>query len=372
MKPARVQVRTDSRGYEVVIGAGLIDQAGALLAAVTSARRVALLTDETVGELYGDRVTAQIARGGFEVFPLSFPAGEASKNWRVAGEILESLASSGLDRDDLVVALGGGVVGDLAGFAAATYLRGVSFAQIPTTLLAQVDSSVGGKTGVDLRAGKNLAGAFKQPLLVIADTAVLDGLPSAEWASGLAEVAKSAIIDSEGFTAWLERSVDGIAARDGAVVIEAVRRSVTFKSGVVSADERETGTRECLNYGHTFGHALEAAAGYGRIPHGLAVAEGMRFAVRLAVEVAGASLELVKRQDALLDALGLPFLPEAYASEDLLAAMRSDKKSRGGQVRFVLPSAPGHWSCVPVQESTIAQHIEAWRVSKSDQPSGSE
>lgn len=372
MKPVRVRVDTDPRGYEVIIGAGLIDQAGALLASVTSARRVALLTDETVGELYGDRVTAQIARGGFEVFPLSFPAGETSKNWHVAGEILESLASSGLDRDDLVVALGGGVVGDLAGFAAATYLRGVAFAQIPTTLLAQVDSSVGGKTGVDLRAGKNLAGAFKQPLLVIADTAVLHGLPGSEWASGLAEVAKSAIIDSEDFTSWLERSIEGIAARDEVVMLEAVRRSVLFKSGVVAADERETGTRECLNYGHTFGHALEAVAGYGRVPHGLAVAEGMRFAVRLAVEVVGASFDLVKRQDALLDALGLPFLSETFATEHVLAAMRSDKKSRGGQVRFVLPSAPGHWSCVPVHESTIAQHVDAWRASKSDRSSGGE
>jgi len=365
MKPVRVPVSPESQGYEVVIGEGLLDQVGALLSAVSGAKRVALLTDETVGALFGDRVTAQIARGGYEVFPLSFPAGEASKNWHVAGEILESLAAAGLDRNDLVVALGGGVVGDLAGFAAATYLRGVAFAQMPTTLLAQVDSSVGGKTGVDLRAGKNLAGAFKQPLVVVADTKVLSGLPEREWASGLAEVAKSAVIDSESFLEWMERSVQGLAARESAVVAEAVRRSVAFKAAVVSQDERETGTRECLNYGHTFGHALEAVAGYGQIAHGVAVAEGMRFAARLAVELAGASVGFVKRQDALLDSLGLPFMAESYPNEPLLASMRADKKSRGGQIRFVLPSSPGQWSCVPVDESTIAQHLDEWRESKA-------
>jgi len=365
VKPARVRVETASSAYDVVIGTGLLVDVGALLAEVTPPHKAALLCDDTVGELFGAVVGAQMARRGFEVFPLSFPAGESSKNWNTAGEILESLAASGLGRADLVVALGGGVVGDLAGFAAATYLRGVAFAQIPTTLLAQVDSSVGGKTGVDLRAGKNLAGAFKQPLVVVADTSVLQSLPDSEWASGLAEVAKSAVIDSEDFLVWLERSVEGLRTRDVAVVAEAVRRSVAFKARVVSADEQEHGERECLNYGHTFGHALETVAGYGTFPHGLAVAEGMRFALRLAVEVAGAPIELVKRQDALLDALGLPFIEQDFDTAALLGAMRSDKKARGGSVRFVLPTAAGEWRCEPVEESTIIEHLDAWLASKA-------
>lgn len=370
MSYSRVEVAPGGRGYEVVIGPGVIDDAGALIAQVSDARKVALLCDENVGEIYGARVAAQIARGGFEVVALTFPAGETSKTWQLAGEIIESLASAGLGRDDLVVALGGGVAGDLIGFAAASYLRGVDFVQIPTTLLAQVDSSVGGKTGVDLRAGKNLAGAFKQPLIVLADTTVLSTVPDIEWTSGLAEVAKSAIIDSEEFTAWLERNASQLMQRDEASIIDAVARSVEFKAAIVTADEREAGQRECLNYGHTLGHAIEAVAGYGVVPHGIAVAEGMRFAARLAVEVRGASMSFVRRQDDLLDALGLPFMPEAMPADEILAAMRSDKKTRQGEVRFVLAARPGDWSCDAVPEAVIRQHLEAWVDSKlGDRPS---
>ncbi len=370
MSYSRVEVAPGGRGYEVVIGPGVIDDAGALIAQVSDARKVALLCDENVGEIYGARVAAQIARGGFEVVALTFPAGETSKTWQLAGEIIESLASAGLGRDDLVVALGGGVAGDLIGFAAASYLRGVDFVQIPTTLLAQVDSSVGGKTGVDLRAGKNLAGAFKQPLIVLADTTVLSTVPDIEWTSGLAEVAKSAIIDSEEFTAWLERNASQLLQRDEASIIDAVARSVEFKAAIVTADEREAGQRECLNYGHTLGHAIEAVAGYGVVPHGIAVAEGMRFAARLAVEVRDASMSFVRRQDDLLDALGLPFMPEAMPADEILAAMRSDKKARQGEVRFVLAARPGDWSCDAVPEAVIRQHLEAWVDSKlGDRPS---
>lgn len=364
MKPVRVAVSPGDQGYDVIIGPSLLDQSGALLAEVSSSQRVALLCDETVGDLFGNRVSAHIARGGFEVHSFTFPTGEPSKNWSTAGEILESLASAGLDRGDMVVALGGGVAGDLAGFAAATYLRGIAFAQIPTTLLAQVDSSVGGKTGVDLRAGKNLAGAFKQPLVVIADTSVLGSLPDVEWRSGLAEVAKSAVIDSEVFLEWLERSAPDLDQRVEPVVAEAVRRSVAFKSRVVSLDEREAGPRECLNYGHTLGHAIETVSGYGTVPHGLAVAEGMRFAARLAVEVCGASVEFVRRQDALLDALGLPFLDAQLPVDDIVAAMRSDKKARAGALRFVLPTAPGVWTCDSVADATVTEHLKAWSDAK--------
>jgi 3-dehydroquinate synthase len=364
MKPVIVPVPVPEAPYEVVIGPGILEDTGKLVRLVSKARKVAIVTDENVGDLFGLPVESKLIEAGYEVHPLSVKPGEESKNWAVAGEVLDALAGLRLDRGDLVIALGGGVVGDLAGFAAATYLRGIDYVQIPTTLLAQVDSSVGGKTGVDLRAGKNLAGAFKQPILVIADTATLGLLPEQEWVSGLAEIAKSAVIGGEEFMSWLEANAEPLSARDEEAIVEAVSRSIRFKSRVVSADEREAGPRECLNYGHTFGHALEKVAGYGSYPHGIAVAEGMRFASRLAVEAGSASRELVQRQDSLLDRLGLSAIPERYEPAELLAAMYSDKKAKQGAVRFVLPAEPGVWECVAVGESVIGEHLEAWSASK--------
>lgn len=360
-------VRVDIPGapYDVVIGAGVLQDAAKTLALSLGQRRIALVTDTTVGEIHGARVSATLASAGFEVRALSIAPGEGSKNWLVAGQLLEALAHEGLERDDLVVAFGGGVVGDLSGFVAATYLRGIAFVQIPTTLLADVDSSVGGKTGVDLTAGKNLAGAFKQPTMVIVDTEFLSTLPKAEWSAGLAEIAKSAVISGEEFLCWLEGSVDAIDARDPQVQIEAIRRSVEFKAAVVGTDEKESGIRECLNYGHTLGHAIENVAGYGVVSHGAAVAEGMRFAVRIAVEVLGASQEFVKRQDVLLDSLGLGALNLQLDPEALLAAMRKDKKVRSGEIRWVLPSAAGQWSCVAVDDRIVMEHLRAWADSKS-------
>ncbi len=364
-RPEVVKVAAASGSYEVVIGPGVLDDVGVLMRIVAdSARNVALITDMNVGHMYALAVERRLVQSGFDVHPLSVAAGEESKNWMLAGELLEALADLRLDRRDVVLALGGGVIGDLAGFVAATYLRGVDFVQVPTTLLAQVDSSVGGKTGVDLQAGKNLAGAFKQPLLVIADTSVLASLPEAEWVSGLAEIAKSAVVDGEEFLGWLESNAEALVEREEAVVREAVRRSVEFKSRVVTADETEAGPRECLNYGHTFGHALEKVSGYGSIPHGIAVAEGMRFAVRLSVEVAGASTDLVRRQDRLLDLLGLPALSVDLRPSDLLEAMHSDKKARGGSVRFVLIEAAGAWRCEPVADRVIGEHVAAWAAAR--------
>jgi 3-dehydroquinate synthase len=361
---ARTRVSTGSGEYDVLVGKGLLEDVGDLVRENVPGKRIALVTDSTTDRLFGAPVGAKLISAGYEVTPLTFPAGEGSKNWQVAGELLEALAEARLERTDIVVALGGGVVGDLAGFAAATYLRGVRLVHLPTTLLAQVDSSIGGKTGVDLRAGKNLAGAFKQPLLVVSDTAVLGSLPEREWRSGIAEIAKSAVIDSEEFTAWLESRAEALLGRDPAVVQEAVRRCVAFKSKVVSADEKEEGMRECLNYGHTFGHAIENIAGYGVIPHGLAVGEGMRFAVRLAVQIAGGTREFVRRQDALLDSLGLDAFTSSWPVSDLLEAMHSDKKGRSGSVRFVLADKPGSWGCTAVGDSVIREHLDAWAGSK--------
>lgn len=365
MSEQRVSVDLGASGYDVVIGPGLLDRSGELVAQISNARRVALITDATVGEVYGPRVSAVLARAGFDVHALSFAAGETSKTWAVAGQLLEAMAHDGIERGDVVVALGGGVVGDMAGFVAASYLRGIDLVQIPTTLLAQVDSSLGGKTGVDLAAGKNLAGAFKQPLRVISDTSVLETLSEVEWRSGLAEVAKSAMIAGEEFLGWLEGHAELLMERDPAACEEAVRRSAAFKAGVVSSDERESGMRECLNYGHTLGHAIEKVAGYGEVPHGLAVAEGMRFAARLAVECAGGTRDVVARQDALLDALGLPSLHRGYDTEQIVQALRADKKVRAGATRWVLASAPGVWECMSVGEGTMMEHIQAWADSKA-------
>lgn len=364
MSETTVHVHVGGSPYEVAIGEGLISRVGELLRPWTQAKKVALITDSTVADRYGLLVSAALARADFEVLDLAVSPGESSKSWSNAGELLEAMAEHGVGRTDIVVALGGGVVGDLGGFVAATYLRGVGFAQVPTTLLAMVDSSVGGKTGVDLRAGKNLAGAFKQPLAVIADTNVLKSLPDGEWASGLAEVAKSAVIDSPEFLDWLEAHAGSLVAREPEVVAEAVRRCVEFKAAIVHSDEKEEGPRECLNYGHTLGHAIENVAGYGTYTHGAAVAEGMRFAARLSMELAGADASFVKRQDRLLAALGLTPLVDRLQPDAVLDAMRSDKKSRDGAVRFVLAEQPGEWRCEPVPDVTLSAHLEAWASTK--------
>lgn len=364
MTASRILVDVTDAPYEVLIGPGLLDRIGQLIRGHVAAKRVALITDEHVAEVCGREVEMELARAGFETHGLTVAAGERSKSWAAAGSLLEALAERGLDRSDAVVALGGGVIGDLAGFVAATYLRGIDLVQVPTTLLAMVDAGVGGKTAVDLAAGKNLAGAFKQPRLVIMDTETLRSLSDDHWRSGLAEIAKSAIIDSEQFLRWIEANSPGLVSRDPEIVAEAVRRSVEFKARVVAGDEREEGGRECLNYGHTFGHAIEKVAGYGRFPHGLAVAEGMRFAVRVAEEMVGAEPEFVSRQDALLDSLGLRTLECTLPMAELMQAMRSDKKSRGGKVRFVLAQHPGSWSCIEVPDDLILGYIEAWNASK--------
>lgn len=360
----RVRVEVPGAPYEVLVGSGLIPEAGRLLRPLSDASRAMIITDDIVERLHGMALSIALAQAEYQTDSLTVPAGETSKNWGLAGQLLEALASQGISRTDVIVALGGGVVGDLAGFVSAVYLRGVGYVQIPTTLLAMVDSSVGGKTAVDLEAGKNLAGAFKQPLVVIADTDVLAGLPEEQWRSGLAEVAKSAVIDGEDFLSWMEGCAAGLASRESEAVHEAVLRSVNFKAGVVARDETEEGPRECLNYGHTLGHALEKVLGYGVLTHGEAVAEGMRFAARVAVELTGADPAFVRRQDRLLDALGLGTLDVSLSPRVLLDTMRGDKKSRQGVVRMVLADSAGSWQCVSVADATILAHLEAWAATK--------
>ena len=358
---SRIAVRVPGRCYDVLVERGSLSRLGEEVRAVSAARSCALVTDENVDTLLGAATEASLHAAGLEPVTISIPAGEASKSWATAGRLLEEFSEAGLGRDSLVIALGGGVVGDVAGFVAATYLRGVPVVQVPTTLLAQADSAIGGKTGVDLPRGKNLAGAFWQPVLVLSDPDVLVSLPEREWLSGLAEVVKSAVLDGEAAFAALEADASALQARDVEATGRAVRMSAELKARVVSGDEREAADRECLNYGHTLAHAIERELGYGTVTHGAAVADGLRFAARLAVEAAGASTEWARRQEALLDALGLAPIDDLRDPAALLGAMKSDKKARAGVVRFVLSSAPGSCVVAPVDDTVVAAALTRWR-----------
>lgn len=359
-EPTRFVVPCASGSYDVIVGRGVLEELGSLVAAHTVARRCALVTDSNVDGLWADEAAASLYTAGIEPVPVVIPAGEASKTWEQAGQIIEAFSDAELGRDSLVVALGGGVVGDLAGFAAATYLRGIPVVQVPTTLLAQADSSMGGKTGVDLPRGKNLAGAFWQPLLVVSDIATLVSLPAGEWMSGLAEVTKSAVLSGEAAFRQLEKDAGALLRRESAATETAVVMSAGLKCAIVSEDERESGSRESLNYGHTFGHAIERALGYGTVSHGRAVADGIRFAARLAVELDVAPRDWADRQERLLDSLGLLEHPLPCKADELLDAMRSDKKVRGGAVRFVLSTAPGDWVVMPVDPAVLARAVARW------------
>jgi 3-dehydroquinate synthase len=334
-----IQVELGARAYTVSVGAGLLDSPR--LAAQVRGSQAFVLSDANVAPLYLQRVSLALA--GKQVHTLVLPAGEQEKNLARYGEALSALAAAGASRDATVIALGGGVVGDLAGFAAATWMRGVRFVQLPTTLLAMVDSSVGGKTAVDLAQGKNLVGAFHQPAAVFADTATLATLPSRELRAGLAEVVKAAAIADAGFFAWLEANAEDLIAGDEALLEHAIATSIAFKAGVVARDETERGERMLLNFGHTFGHAIETAQGYGGLLHGEAVAVGMLLAAALASALGRAPAADAQRLRGLLARLGLPTeLPAGLEPAALLAHMRLDKKALSGTPRLVLWRGVGH------------------------------
>ena len=350
----------DGSSYRIYVGEGLLAGIGEQVAQLVKGKKACIITDSVVGPLYLSLIHESLKQAGFTVFDLVIPAGEQSKDINVAQELWLACAEQGLGRDGVICALGGGVVGDLAGFVASTYMRGVPCVQIPTSLLAMVDSSIGGKTGINLQAGKNIIGTFAQPVLVAIDLAVLETLPASEWDNGFAEIAKSALVDGDDFYTWLVEHVKDLRNQEKAVVQEAIVRSLAFKGRVVAADERESGMRECLNYGHTFGHALEAVAGYGAISHGKAVAAGMRFAAQLAREAVDAPPKIAKKQNALLDALGLPDLQEVYPVDELFDRIRADKKVRDNEARFVFVTAPGKWQTVAVNLDLLKIHLILW------------
>jgi 3-dehydroquinate synthase len=330
----RLQVTLGERSYPIVIGRGLLDDAAAL-AALVPGRHAFVLSDANVAPRYLARVEAALA--GKSVACLVLPAGEQEKTLARFAEAMAALAALGASRDTTVLALGGGVIGDLAGFAAACWMRGVRFVQLPTTLLAMVDSSVGGKTAVDLAEGKNLVGAFHQPAAVLADTATLDSLPPRELAAGLAEVVKYGAIADPAFFAWLEANAAALLARDAAALAEAITISCAHKAGIVARDETEQGERMLLNFGHTFGHAIETEQGYGGLLHGEAVAVGMVLAARLSAALGRAPDADAERLAALLQRFGLPVaVPPGLDADALLARMRLDKKALSGQLRLIL------------------------------------
>jgi 3-dehydroquinate synthase len=329
-----IEVLLGERSYRVHIGSGLLGQP-ALMAPAISGKHVLIVSNETVAPLYLKSVRHALGPKETDVFLL--PDGEAHKSFDNVGRVLAELARKGASRDATIVALGGGVVGDLAGFAAALWMRGIAFVQIPTTLLAMVDSSVGGKTGVNLPQGKNLVGAFHQPRAVFIDPETLRTLPERELLAGIAEVIKYAAIGDCDFMAWLETQATLLLARDSAALQHAVETSVRHKARVVQADEQERGERALLNFGHTFGHAIEAATAYKRFLHGEAVAIGMLTAARLSAALGMANGADAERLQALLEKFGLPTrIPNDLDDSALLALMRLDKKAQSGQLRLIL------------------------------------
>ncbi len=329
-----------AKPYEVRIGDGLLTQAGEWLRLLTKARAAALIADDTVDSLYGDTVADSLSTAGLRVARLRFAHGEAAKNLNMYGDILRFLAENRLTRSDAVVALGGGVTGDLAGFAAATYLRGIAVLQIPTTLLAMVDSSVGGKTGVNLAAGKNLVGAFHQPIGVLCDTNTLATLPPEIFADGAAEAIKYGVLCDESLFATL-------ATGDWRAQVEnVIARCVGIKADVCATDEREAGRRQLLNLGHTFGHAIERLSDY-TIPHGHAVAVGMVYATRMAAGLGLCGTDCLPRLMAALAANALPIAAK-YAPAALADAALIDKKRAGDTLTFILPRSIGACEPVPV------------------------
>ncbi len=331
-----VQVALADRSYPIYIGAGLLARAG-LLAQHLPQNRAALITDTTVAQLYLDTVANVLGAAGVAVTPVVIPAGEQHKDWHTLNAVFDALLANHCERKTTLVALGGGVIGDLAGFAAATYMRGVPFIQLPTTLLAQVDSSVGGKTAINHPHGKNMIGAFYQPLAVIADTTTLNTLPDRELSAGLGEVIKYGLINDPAFFAWLEDNIEALLARDPAALAYAISRSCENKAEVVAADEREeSGARALLNLGHTFGHAIEAGLGYGTWLHGEAVAAGIVITARISHHLGLIGAADVLRIVALLERALLPVTAPGLGVERYLQLMGIDKKVEGGRIRFIL------------------------------------
>ncbi len=354
----QVPVELGERSYEILIGGGLLADEGSWRG-LPAARHALIVTNETVAPLYARQLRERLAASYREVHTVVLPDGEAYKDWQTLNRIFDVLLAEGCDRKTVLFALGGGVVGDMTGFAAACYMRGVPFVQVPTTLLAQVDSSVGGKTAVNHPLGKNMIGAFHQPARVICDLDTLSTLPPRELSAGLAEVIKYGPIADASFLEWLEANMEGLRQREPELLVHAIRRSCEIKAQIVGADEREGGLRAVLNFGHTFGHAIEAGLGFGVWLHGEAVAAGMVMAAELSERLGLAAPGLCQRLSRLIDRAGLPTRGPALGADEYLRHMRVDKKAEGGDIRFVVIEGLGRAGLHTAPDGLVADCIAA-------------
>lgn len=353
-----VRIDLDERGYDIIIGRGLIDTP-ATWAGLPGGADALIVTNVTVGPLYTDRLRAALGTRFARVHVVELPDGEAHKDWATLNLIFDTLLARACDRKTVLFALGGGVVGDMAGFAAACYMRGVPFVQVPTTLLAQVDSSVGGKTAINHPLGKNMIGAFYQPLQVVCDLDTLATLPQRELVAGLAEVIKYGPIADMAFFDWIESNIEALLAREPAALAHAVRRSCEIKAWVVGQDEREGGLRAILNFGHTFGHAIESGLGYGEWLHGEAVGCGMVMAMQLSRRLGLVDDAMAERVTRLIARAGLPVTGPALGTARYLELMRVDKKAEAGQIRFVVIEAPGRAGVRPAPDAQVGEVLAA-------------
>ena len=360
-KPTLQTVAIDlgDRSYDIHIGSSLLSNQ-AMFDGLPRATSVLIVSNETVAPLYADTLVRTLRGKYAKVFTLALPDGEAHKNWETLNLIFDALLQNGCDRKCMLVALGGGVVGDMTGFAAASFMRGVPFVQVPTTLLSQVDSSVGGKTGINHPLGKNMVGAFYQPLRVICDLDTLKTLPERELSAGLAEIIKYGPIADLSFMGWLEQNMDRLLARDVDALTHAVKRSCEIKAWVVAQDEREGGLRAILNFGHTFGHAIEAGMGYGAWLHGEGVGCGMLMAAHLSLCLGLVDAQFVERLKALIVRAGLPVVGPVLDAADnagrYLELMRLDKKSDAGEIKFVLIDGPSK-ACVRGAPDALVREV---------------
>ena len=355
---ATVPIELGERRYDIHIGSGLLAD-GSVWSGLPPATTALIVTNQIVAPLYAAALKAALTLHYPRILVLELPDGEAHKDWDALNRIFDTLLGAGCDRKTVLFALGGGVVGDVTGFAAASYMRGVPFVQVPTTLLAQVDSSVGGKTAINHPRGKNMIGAFYQPVRVIADLDSLDSLPDREIAAGLAEVIKYGPISDNAFLGWIEANLDALLARDKAALAHAVRRSCEIKAWVVGQDERESGLRAVLNFGHTFGHAIEAGLGYGQWLHGEAVGCGMVMAADLSARLGLIEPAYAQRLARLIERAGLPVRGPALGAARYLELMRLDKKAEGGEIRFVVIEAPGRAGVRAASDEIVAEVIAA-------------
>ena len=353
-----VHIHLGDRSYPILIGAGLLS-APSTWADLPKGSSALIVTNTTVAPLYAAAVQVALAPHFAQVHVLALPDGEAHKGWEALNQIFDLLLAQACDRRTVLVALGGGVVGDMTGFAAACYMRGVPFVQVPTTLLAQVDSSVGGKTAINHPLGKNMIGAFYQPERVICDLHTLQSLPGRELSAGLAEVIKYGPIADMAFLDWIEAHLGDLLARDQAALAWAVQRSCQIKADVVGQDEREGGLRAILNFGHTFGHAIEAGLGFGEWLHGEAVGCGMVMAANLSERLGLVDAAFVQRLTRVIDRAGLPTVGPALGVDTYMHHMRVDKKAQAGDIRFVLINGPGHAVVRGAPDALVADVLQA-------------